>query len=276
MAVQEAVVAERRAFTNPVNIPAEWPFINTNPFDESHFTWYLRCCGDSTRAILIDTGVHTLFRDPRVRDYPPGFLARYNSFIQRVARLAERYASEAVLYYVVPDIPVDYPGRGYLYPWNVERTVEYARVYLKLSRGLPGEPIAVVQGRPDDPASTVRAYREYYDVYGEYSYVALGPTCTSRNVKGLARQLAAFDAVVHTRWHAFGVHTKALAYMASRGIPLCRLASVDSSSYWFDIAYRNGRGKSKDDMAEILVRRMRRIQGFLNTIKCKPRITQWR
>ncbi len=271
MAGPGAGAPARRAYTNPVNVPAEWPFVNTNPFDLQHFRRWVEEHGGSLRAVLVDTGVHTLFRDPRRRDYPPGFLSRYIQAIHEAARVLERHASTAELYYVVPDIPVDYPGREHLYPWNVRRTVEYAREFLRLRRGIPGEPVAVVQGRPGDPWGTVKAYLDNVDVYGEYGYLALGPTCTSRNVRALAAQIAAFDSVIHTRFHAFGVHSSVLSYMARHGIPACRLHSIDTSSYYWDIHYRFGRGKTPQDKARILRWRMERVQRLLAAIPCNGR-----
>lgn len=258
----------RAAYTNPVNIDAAWPYVNTNPFDLAHFRWWLSRHGWQVKAVLVDTGVHTLFRDPSVADYPPWFLPRYLAAIREVHSLLRRYAPQAELYYVVPDIPVDYPGRGHLYPWNVERTVEYARLFLRLRRELPGEPIAVVQGRQDDPWSTVEAYRRHRDVYMEYGYLALGPTCTTRKASTLARQVALFDSAVHTRFHAFGVHSSTLAYMARHGLQACKLASIDTSSYYWDLHYRFGRGKTREDKARILRWRMERVQGLLEAVPC--------
>ena len=269
-------MAGRMAYTNPVNVPARWPFIVTNPFDLRHFRWYVERYGDSVVSVLVDTGVHWLFRDPGVRDYPGGFLERYVGSITRVAWLLERYAPGAELLYVVPDIPADYPGRERWYPWNVERTAWYARLFLKRYVGrLPGRALAVVQGRRDDPWSVVRAYLDHYDVYGEYDLLALGNVCSSRRPLLVAREIALFDRVAHTHYHAFGVHTRALRVMAERGVPACRLRSVDSSSYYWDFHYRGGRGKTGRDKARILRWRMSRIQELLDRIPCRGGLQAW-
>lgn len=258
----------RRAFTNPVNVDTAWQYVNTNPFSLSHFRPWIAMFGHDVKAVLVDTGVHSIFRDPSVSDYPAGFLQRYLTVIRSVAAILKLYAPQAELYYIVPDIPVDYPGRGYLYPWNVKRTVEYARLFLEYRKTLPGEAIAVVQGRQNDPWSTVAAYREHEDVYGEYSYLALGPTCTSRRVSLLAKQISLFDSVVHVRFHAFGVHSSVLSYMVRHRIPACKLVSIDTSSYYWDIHYRFGRGKTPKQKAEILRWRMKKVQNHLNNIPC--------
>jgi len=256
-------------YTNPVNIPAPLKYVNTNPFDLSHFRWYMSNYADNVRSVLLDTGVHTLFSDPSVKDYPSNFVWKYVTAIKQVAKIIDQTGSNAELYYVIPDIPSDYPGRAKYYPWNVKRTVEYILLFEKIGKDLPGQAIPVVQGRENDPWSTVQSYLEHRDVYAKYDYIALGPTCTSRSIRQLALQIKLFDSLMRREkkhYHAFGVHLSTFKYMARRGVKLYSMKSIDSSSYWFDIKYRGGRGKTREKMAEILIGKIAKLEQVVSLV----------
>lgn len=260
---------ERAAFTNPVNTPARWPFIVTNPFDLRHFKWYIQRYGDTVESILYDSGVHTVFSGSRRLDYPPGYLARYFRVLGEVERLRRRYAPGAELLYVIPDVPADYEGREDLYPANVERTVEHIRAFLRhYIHSLPGTPVPVVQGARDRPASVVRTWLENRGLYEEFSIVALGNVCSSSKVRLVAEELRLFDRITTRPFHAFGVHTRAIRYIVENGISLCRLRSVDSSSYYYDWLYREP-DKSRQALARALLKRMTELQRLMEGISCR-------
>jgi len=261
-----------RVYTNPVNIPVRLRHVNTNPGDLHHFRWYMERFGDTVESVLLDTGVHTIFYDPDVKDYPPGFIRRYVRAINRVSKMLDRYGN-IELYYVIPDVPSDYPGREKYYPWNVERTVEYIIFFEKIEKDLPGQALPVVQGRENDPWSTLQTWKEYHHVYEKYEYVALGPTCSSRNIRQLALQIKMFDTLMrreHKKYHAFGVHLSTFKYMVRRNVKLYSLRSLDSSSYWFDIKYRHGRRKTREQMAEIVREKIGKLELAVSLVVARP------
>ena len=265
-------MAGRMAYTNPVNVPARWPYVVTNPFDLRHFRWYIQRYGDGVESIIFDSGVHTVFHGNRRLDYPPGYLGRYLSALEEVERLRRRYSPGAELLYVIPDVPADYDGREDLYPRNVEKTVEYVRLFLRRYVGrLPGKPLPVVQGAKDSPASVVWTWTEYRDVYEEFDLVALGNVCSSNRVSLIARELQLFDRVTTRPYHAFGVHTRALRYLLERGASLCMLRSVDSSSYYYDWLYREPDKDTREALARALLTRMTGLQRLLDSIPCRGR-----
>ncbi|MCE4625529.1 MAG: hypothetical protein F7C35_06670 [Desulfurococcales archaeon] len=267
---------KRLAYTNPVNVPARWPNIVTNPFDIRHFRWYIQRYGDLVESIIYDSGVHAVFHGKRRLDYPPGYLSRYFSILEEVERLRRHYSPEAELLYVIPDVPADYEGRENLYPRNVEKTVEYILLFLKrYIRRLPGKPMPVVQGAKDRPASVVWSWIEYKDVYEEFELVALGNVCSSNRISLIAKELRLFDRITTRPYHAFGIHTRALRYLLERGASLCLLRSIDSSSYYYDWLYREPYKNSREALARALLSRMSTLQSLLDRIPCsagRPRM----
>ena len=255
----------RRLYTSPGNIPAPWPYIVTTPLD-GHLKWYLERYGHAVRALLYDSGVSLLGGAPA---YPPGYLRRYIEGLGRAARLLERHAPQAELYYVVPDVPGDRAP----YPLNVARTLEYARLFLRLRDRLPGTPIAVVQGARGDPGSLLRAYIGHRDLYDEYDVIALGRV--DRRPRLIARAVAMFDQVAARPFHAFGLPRRSLRYLAEWGLPRCMLSSADTPAYVFDLLYRNGAPKTREAMAWILLEAARRAQELLDSIPCRPGMTRW-
>lgn len=265
----------RLAYTNPVNVPARWTYIVTNPYDLRHYKWYIQRYGDTVESILYDSGVHTVFNGNRRLDYPPGYLARYFSVLEEVERLRERYAPQADLLYVIPDIPADYNGREDLYPRNVEKTIEYIQLFLRHHvKRLPGNPVPVVQGARDKPASIVWTWLEYRELYEEFDIVALGNVCSSNKVKLIAEELRLFDRITTRPYHAFGVHTRAIRYLLENGVSICNLRSVDSSSYYFDWLYREADKEDREALARALLNRMTELQRLLSALPCNGRRRQ--
>lgn len=259
----------RKAFTSPGNIPAPWPYVVTNPFDLRHFRWYMERFGASVRAVLYDSGVGVFRSGGDGGSYPPGYLRRYIEGLREVHGILRRHAPSAVLYYVIPDVPGEYAP----YPLNVARTLEYIRLFRRMDGSLPGIPVPVVQGERDRPGSLVRSYLSHRDVYDEFGFIALGRV--SGRPRVIARSIAMLDQVASRPFHAFGVPLRALRYLAAWGLAGCRLASIDTPTYIFDILYRNGHGKTRGGMARILLERMNQVQRELDGIPCRSGLTAW-
>jgi len=200
-----------RVYTRPPysNHPSmSYEYILINAYDDSTLRYVKR----SVKSVIIDSGVHSVFKEKRLKEYPGG----YQYWVARVAgmwRAVARVVPEA--YAVVPDYPSDYEENPI--EDNVERTfrnIEYATNRYPHVRW-----IIPLQGRRDDVTSVLKSL-EYVQDMGllkRYGYVAVAPTCTKRGVKFLEevakavrRRLRALE--VHgriIRVHMFGVTMKA-------------------------------------------------------------------
>lgn len=204
-----------------------WPNVVVNPLILNDLKRWLGK-GNRPERVLVDTGVHTLFHKYGLEKYPEWFDARYAWFIRVVHRLAGDVEEFA---WVIPDVPADYETTAHLYPKNVQVTLENIKRYLKLYVGkLPGEPLAVVQGKKDDADSVVNTYLSNLDVYGEFERIAVGPTCATKQYRDLARMILRFDKVAKHDFHVFGMHLKAFSLVAGR---TQRFYSFDSSAMFY-------------------------------------------
>jgi len=190
--------------------------------------WFLRECRDVIKEVIIDTGVFKFFEKLGLKDYPVWFLSRYVRALLKVRNL---FSHEFHIYYVIPDIPVDYEGRASLYPWNVKRTIEYIKYFLRwyVNELKPLEPIAPVQGGPKPDATPAKVFRKHYEIYSKFYYLALAPTCSTKLLHRLADMIETFDKEVDRPYHAFGVHVRVFDILKLRKIIWFR--SFDTSSY---------------------------------------------
>jgi len=205
-----------------------YPYIVINPWSFYEGLRYIQICRDKIKSILIDTGVDKLFNYMKLKDYPDWYVRQY---VQMIRRIAVMYGKRYEIYYVIPDIPCDYPGREHLYPWNVQRTVEYIEMFRSryIDALKPARPIAVVQGRRDDIKSVIDAYHRYEHIYNEFEILDLGPVCTTKKWSILADMIIAFDRNVSRPFHSFGAHIKAVE-KALKWRPK-NWRSFDSSAY---------------------------------------------
>jgi len=238
-------------FTNIVCIDYPLKYIVTNPFQKSWLYLYLRMHGNSVKEVLIDTGVETLFMRHNLPDYPEHFIRDYIRFIELLNDwLAKKYK----VYVVIPDIPVDYPGRDSLYPYNVHRTIEYIKYFL--DNVVPKYDkitfIAPIQGKKDNIPSVLKTYTDYYELYKEFEMVALAPTCTTRKWKLLAEMILRFDHITKHKYHIFGAHIKTIQFIADK---VKNMYSFDSSSYF----WLNGRKTSGYQRTEVLKQFLKKL-----------------
>lgn len=138
------------------------------------------------------------------------------------------------VYAVIPDYPSDYENNPI--SDNIERTIrniEYATAkYPNVSWIIP------IQGKKDDVVSVVKSFEYVRDMglLERYGYVAIAPTCTTRNVKFL-RDVAILilRRVKHLeksgrylRIHMFGVTMKAWKDIA----PYIDSTDTIITNYW--------------------------------------------
>jgi len=220
-----------------------------NPHNRAEDLRYLAKCRECIEEVLIDTGVHKLFHKLNVRDYPPWYITQYVSFVKEVVL---RF-SNVRIYYVIPDIPVDYDGRESLYPWNVERTVEYITLFRDryIDSLKPAVPIAVVQGKKDDVGSVINAYFKYEYLYSEFEMVGIGPTCTSKNWRKLALLLLSCERHIPRPFHSFGAHLAAVKKVLEWSPR--RFRSFDTSAFhWVGTSRSRNRREREESLLNYL------------------------
>jgi len=224
-----------------------YPYIVINPWSFSEGLRYVQICKDKVKSVLVDT----VFNYMKLRDYPEWYIQEY---VRIVRKLAVMYSNRYEIYYVIPDIPCDYPGREHLYPWNVTRTIEYIEMFRAryIDQLRPAKAIAVVQGRRDDIRSVIDTYRKYEHIYNEFEIIALGPICTTKKWSLLARLILAFDRNVSKPFHAFGIHIKALEYVMKWRLNNFR--SFDSSAYKYVNSDDHRLAKSRREIYESFLR----------------------
>ena len=157
------------------------------------------------KGVIIDSGVHKVFKVWRLSEYPGG-PAAWMARIASLYSVAKRYVDS--VYAVVPDYPSDY--RENPVPNNVERTIKNIELALDSFRGVRW--IIPVQGRPDSVQSVAQTI-ELLEELGllRSSYVAVAPTCTSKSVSFLKRLAEVARALLprDRKIHMFGVTMRA-------------------------------------------------------------------
>jgi hypothetical protein len=162
---------------------------------------YLR--GD-VESIIVDSGVHKVFKEWRLKEYPGG----YKAWIHRVASLyytVRNYVRD--VYAVIPDYPSDYPENQI--QDNVERTIR------NIEHALDNYPyvkwIIPVQGRPGSVYSVVATINKLRELgLLKSDYIAVAPTCVVKSVRFLEKLAVASRLnLKDKKIHMFGVTMKA-------------------------------------------------------------------
>jgi len=189
-----------------------YSYLLINAYDESTLNYVNKNSAQFIKSIILDGGVHSVFYRLELKEYPGG----YTNWVAKVAnlwRIIARYVKES--YAVVPDYPTDYDNNPI--DDNVERTfrnIEYAvQHYPDVNWIIP------LQGKKDDIVSVVKSYEYVKDMrlLEQYNYIAIAPTCTTRNIKYL-RDVAQIiwkrikqleKSGQYVKIHMFGVTVKA-------------------------------------------------------------------
>ena len=132
-------------------------------------------------AVIIDSGVYTVFKKLGLREYPGGPIAWMLKIVS-LYNVAKRYVSS--VYAVVPDYPVDYKGNPV--PNNVEKTIR--NIELALDSFKDVDWIIPVQGRPcsiQSVAKTIELLEQLGLLRGDY--IAIAPNCNSRSEEYMRR-----------------------------------------------------------------------------------------
>jgi hypothetical protein len=160
--------------------------------------------GPEVRSAIIDAGVHKVFHEWGLKEYPLG----YRVWIHRMVQLYDyvrRFVGD--VWVVVPDYPSDYPNNPIKN--NVEltiRNIEYA-----LDNYSDVRWIIPIQGRPNNIqsiADTISNLKQLGLLKSEY--IAIAPTCTTKSIVFLRRlAFTARHLLKDKKIHMFGVTTKA-------------------------------------------------------------------
>jgi hypothetical protein len=201
-------------YSRPPYPDMKYSYLLVNVFDESSFRYvnpkYLK-------SVMIDSGVHSIFHRYRLKEYPGG----YQAWITKVVRwwnFVRTLVDE--VYVVVPDYPSDYEDNQI--DDNVERTIrniEYA-----ITRYPNVRWVIPIQGKKDDVISVVKTFEYVADmgILDKYDYIAIAPTCTTRNIKFLRdvavliwKRVKRFEKNNrHIRIHMFGTDMKSWSHIA--------------------------------------------------------------
>jgi hypothetical protein len=155
-------------------------------------------------SVIIDSGVHKVFKELRLKEYPGG----HKAWIHRVVSLyytVRNYVRN--VYAVIPDYPADYPENPI--QDNIERTIRNIEYALDNYSGVSW--IIPVQGRPGSVYSVITTINKLRELgLLKSDYIAIAPTCVVKSVKfleklGVASRLNLKDK----RIHMFGVTVRA-------------------------------------------------------------------
>jgi len=191
-------------YTRPYYHSLWYPYILITPHVKNAYGYL----ANDPESVIIDSGVHKVFHELGLREYPGG----YKTWISRVAQLyyySTRFIED--VYAVVPDYPSDYPHNPV--PDNVERTnrnIEYA-----LDRYPDVRWIVPIQGKPDSVASVSRTIELLAGRGLLTGYVAVASTCVTRSPKFLHRLAVVARSLLRgRRIHMFGTTMKAWGLIA--------------------------------------------------------------
>jgi hypothetical protein len=205
-----------------------YPYIIVNVFDETSFRYINP---KTTRSVIIDSGVHTVFHRLELKEYPGG----YQAWIAKVVKWWNTVrARVSGVYAVIPDYPSDYENNPI--DDNIERTVrniEYAVAKYPDVRW-----IIPIQGKKDDVVSVIKTFDQVVDmgVLERYDYIAIAPTCTTRSIQFLRDVAALIWKRVkqieknrrRIKVHMFGTNMKAWRYIA----PYVDSTDTIVTNYW--------------------------------------------
>jgi hypothetical protein len=215
-------------YSRPPYPDMNYQYIIVNVFDETSFR---HINPKFTRSVIIDSGVHTIFHNYRLKEYPGG----YQSWIAKVVRwwnVVKTLVSE--VYAVIPDYPSDYSNNPI--DDNIERTIrniEYAvKKYPHVKWIIP------IQGKRDDVISVVKTFNQIVSmgVLDRYDYIAIAPTCTTHNIKFLHDVAVLIWKRVkqieknkrHLKIHMFGTNIKSWNHIA----PYIDSTDTIVTNYW--------------------------------------------
>jgi hypothetical protein len=241
-----------RIYTLPPYPDIRYPYLLVNVYWRRSLSYV----GRDTLSVIVDAGVHSVFKRMKLKEYPGGWKWWIAKAAAAYSECKARGAAE--VYAVIPDYPSDYPDNPI--PDNVERTIrniEYA-----LDKYPSVKWILPIQAKPNSVSSLVRTIERLEEMgfLSKTDYVAVAPTCVTKSVKFLRKAaMVARSFLAGHRIHMFGVTMKAWPEIAKL------VNSVDTVNYnWM---YRRLGGK-------LASRREEKLEAWKEFLKiAKPYIT---
>ena len=205
-----------------------YPYIIINMFDETSFRYINP---RTTKSVIIDSGVHTIFHRYTFKEYPGG----YKAWIAKAVKWWNAVKMQiSDVYAVVSDYPSDYENNPI--DDNIERTIrniEYAVAKYPNVRW-----IIPIQGKKDDVVSVIKTFDQVVNmgILERYDYIAIAPTCTTRNIKFLKdvavliwkriKQIEENSRLI--KIHMFGTSIKSWKHIA----PYIDSTDTITTNYW--------------------------------------------
>ena len=230
-----------------------WPYvlINVNRPNLS----YVRRNWKDVKSVIIDSGVE-IFRNPRVKDYPPSWWDRLISIYYEVRPWVRE------VWVTVPDYPDDYHPRNL---WigdktNIERTIE--NIIHALDHYPEVNWLIPIQGWNSDPRSLSLSveYLEALGVIGERNYFAIANLCVESQSDIIVKSVGIVRSLLPSkRLHVFGIKLNALR-------KVCHLIDSFDSFAWTRPV------KAPGHSAKNLVERRQYFYDWLNRFQSIPRL----
>jgi len=190
-----------RVFTRPPYPWIYYPYLILSAADPGSYDYVRR----DLEEVVVDAGVHKVFRERGLKEYPGGFRYWVDSRVVPLYDYARRVVRGRV-YAVVPDYPSDYPNNPIRN--NVELTIRNIQYALDNYREVNW--IVPVQGRPGSATSVASTIGKLRELGLLREYVAVAPTCVTRSTTFLVRlSLVARQLLRGHRIHMFGVTMRA-------------------------------------------------------------------
>jgi len=233
-----------------------WPWVLINANRPEIGIKYLRLHRGDIDAVIIDSGIE-IFRNPDVKDYPPGHLRRLVWLHNRVRLLVP----SAEVWVTAPDYCDDYhPGALWLSDkiTNIERTVESVKraitTYPEVNWLIP------IQGHYRRPKSVVRCIdlMEQEGILDGADYVAVANLCVERRHDIMIETiLIAERMLAPRRIHVFGLDLDVAEKVRNR------IFSFDSMAWTFPRTHGLPSAKTSEDRKRYFLSYIARIQKIL-------------
>ena len=189
-------------YTRPHHTWMWYPYIILSVTDPSSLSYV----GRDVRSIIIDVGVHKIFKELKLQEYPGG----YERWVYKVTLMYYVVKGRGVhdVRPVIPDYPSDYPENPV--KDNISKTIRNIEYALDNYPQIPW--IIPIQGSNDSPRTSVAKCVEELMRRGllRSDYVAIASTCVTRSSK-LLYELAKIGRALlkDKKIHMFGTTMKA-------------------------------------------------------------------
>ena len=191
-------------FTLP---PVPYPYVLINVNHPHNGLSYIRKNRSAVRKVIIDSGIE-IFRDPKVKDYPPNWIYKIVVTYKKVARLVPN----ALVLATCPDYCDDYNPKAL---WlsdkitNIERTVENVVKYTDEFKWVNW--LISVQGWNKQPTSVLRCIDLYREngIIRKFKYFAIGNLCVELNDRLIHQTVSLVRRELKNKiLHVFGLKLK--------------------------------------------------------------------